>query len=126
MKKELQDKKNILLHMIKSAKYSIEGLRSAIKEERSLHIYSVMVVFLIFFGIYYKISLQDAIFIGIILVVILAVELLNTAIENVVDMVAKEKNDYAKKAKDCGSAATFVLTILGMVLGIKIFIPYMK
>jgi len=125
--KELQDKKeNIFFHMLKSTKYSIEGLISATKEERSLHLFSVVVIFLIVVGIYLKISLEDTVLIVFIMSSILVVELLNTAIENVVDLVSKEKNPYAKKAKDCGSAATFILVVIGIIIGIKIFIPYMK
>ncbi len=42
----------------------------------------------------------------------MTVELLNTAVEAVVDLASPEKHDLAKKAKDCGSAAVMCILIL--------------
>jgi len=47
---------------------------------------------------------------------VLVVELLNTAIESVVDMVSPEYNVLAKRAKDLGSAAVFVSIFFAVVL----------
>ena len=60
------------------------------------------------------------------LVVVLAVELLNTAIEATVDLVTKEIHPLAKVAKDCGSAAAFVSSIMVFIICCFIFIPKMK
>ena len=51
-------------------------------------------------------------------------ELINTAIEATVDMVTTEYNEYAKIAKDCGSAATGVMSVLATVVNAIIFVPY--
>ena len=58
------------------------------------------------------------------LALIIIVELLNTAIEATVDMVTKEYNEYAKIAKDCGSAATGIMSILAAIVNLIIFMPY--
>ncbi|MDE7433776.1 MAG: diacylglycerol kinase family protein [Mycoplasmoidaceae bacterium] len=50
-------------------------------------------------------------------------ELLNTAIENVVDVVTFEYNEKAKKIKDVSAAATLILTIAAVIVGLLIFIP---
>ena len=55
--------------------------------------------------------------------IILAIELLNTAIEATCDAITKEFNPYIKVAKDCGSAATFVIFIVAVILNIIIFLP---
>ena len=57
------------------------------------------------------------------LMVVLSVELLNTAIEATVDLVTNEFHPLAKIAKDCGGAATFVATIVLLVICGFIFIP---
>ena len=127
MKLELQDKKeNAILHYLKSIKYSIEGLFSFFVEERSFRLYFLCAVFVILLSVFLSISKIDAIIVSIMLVLILAMELVNTAIESVVDMVTKEYKPLAKRAKDCASAATFVLVVLGIILGIIIFIPYIN
>ena len=53
----------------------------------------------------------------------LAVELINTALENTCDAITKEYNEYIKIAKDCGSAATFVIFIVAVLLNVIIFLP---
>ena len=55
---------------------------------------------------------------------VLSAELINTAIEAVVDLVTLEIHPLAKIAKDCGSAATFVLAMMAAVIGCVIYIPY--
>lgn len=108
---------------IYSIKYSIDGLVYSYKNEKSLWIHALLTVVAIIFGFLFKISLLEWSIIAIVLMVILAVELLNTAIEAAVDMVTVEFNPLAKIAKDCGSAATFVLSIVGAVIAGIIFVP---
>ena len=58
------------------------------------------------------------------IVMVLAAELVNTAIEAVVDMVTLEFHPLAKIAKDCGSAATFVLSMMAAAVGFVVYIQY--
>ena len=51
-------------------------------------------------------------------------DILNTAIEAVVDLVTLEEHPLAKIAKDCGSAATFVLAVMAAAIGCFVYIPY--
>ena len=55
--------------------------------------------------------------------VVLAVELLNTAVEATVDLITKEIHPLAKVAKDCGSAAAFVSSIMAFIICLFIFMP---
>jgi diacylglycerol kinase len=55
---------------------------------------------------------------------VLSAELINTAIEAIVDMVTLEFHPLAKIAKDCGSAATFVLAVMAVAIGCFVYIPY--
>ncbi len=108
---------------IMSFKYSIDGLLYSYKNEKSLGIHAFLTILGVLFGIFFKISLIEWAQVAIVLIVILAAELINTAIEAAVDMVTIETNPLAKIAKDCGSAATFVLSILGAIVAGIIFVP---
>ena len=55
---------------------------------------------------------------------ILALELINTAIEAAVDLTTTEIHPLAKIAKDCGSAASFVMSIVSIVISLFVFGPY--
>lgn len=102
---------------------SVNGFVSYAKEGKSIVIYLVGVILEILMGIVYNISGLEWILIVCILGIILAVELLNTGIENVCDAVTKDYNEYIKIAKDCGSAATFIIFLVAIILNIIIFLP---
>ena len=110
-------------HYFYSTKYSIEGLLYAYKNEKSLWMHGFCSIIAICLGIIFKITLVQWSMILISLGIILAIELLNTAIEAVVDMITLEYHPLAKIAKDCGSAATFVAVLIGLIISAFIFIP---
>ena len=109
--------------IIYSSKFSIEGLIYAYKTEKSLILHAVLSSIAIILGFVLSISINQWIVLLIALGVILMIELLNTAIEAVVDMVTLEYNELAKIAKDCGSASAFVASIIGVIIALVIFIP---
>jgi diacylglycerol kinase len=106
-----------------SAKYALDGLYYAYRNEKSLWIHGVLSIVGIILGIVLKISPIQWSIILISLGIILAFELVNTAMEACVDMVTTEYNELAKIAKDCCSAATFVTSIMGAIISGVIFIP---
>lgn len=76
-------------------------------------------------GFIFKISLSEWAIIFIALGAILALELINTAIEAAVDLTTNEIHPLAKIAKDCGSAASFVMSIVSIVISLFVFGPYL-
>lgn len=117
-------KKKGLKRIFYSIKYSIEGLVYAYRYEQSLWLHGIATIFSICLGIIFKIKLSEWATIFIVLGVILGIELLNTAIEAAVDLVTLEKNPLAKIAKDCGSTATCIVTLVAIVIGLFVFGPY--
>ena len=109
--------------IMQSVKNSVNGIKCYAKEGKSIVIFLVGVILEILMGIVYNISGLEWILIVCILGIILAVELMNTAIENTCDAITKEYNNYIKVAKDCGSAATFVIFLVAIILNIIIFLP---
>jgi diacylglycerol kinase (ATP) len=58
--------------------------------------------------------------------VVLSAELLNTAIEKLVDLVSPQFNPKAGEIKDISAAAVFVLAMISAIIGCVIFIPYLS
>lgn len=123
LKKQEEHKKMSIKRFFDSIKYSIEGLIHAYKNEQSLWLHAICTIITIILGFLLKISFNQWAIIIIALVVVLAVELLNTAVEAAVDLVTKEIHPLAKVAKDCGSAAAFVSGIMATIIELFIFIP---
>lgn len=108
---------------LKSFKNSMDGLINAYKNEQSLYIHAVSSILIIACGIFLKISFSEWAILLISLAVVLTLELVNTAIEVVVDLITTEWHILAKIAKDSGSAATFVASLATVVICAFIFIP---
>lgn len=111
-----------LTHLIKSTGYSLKGLKSAVKYETAFrHELSlgVLLIPLAFWLAGSKIEL--ILMIGSYLLV-LVVELLNSAVEAIVDRVGTEYHELSGRAKDQGSAAVFVALVnCAAVWGIILF-----
>ena len=106
-------------------KYSFEGFKYAYTHETSFILATLGLIVVIILGIVFHIDFFEwSLGVGSILF-ILIIEFLNTGIEATVDMFTKEFNPLAKIAKDCGSAATFLMTFLGVFVNLVIFIPKM-
>lgn len=106
-----------------SIKYSIEGLVYAYKHEQSMLLHFIGTVLVIILGIIFEVSHFQWLILALSLTVILVVELFNTAIEAIVDLITLELNPLAKVAKDCGSAAAFVVTLITIGISLTIFVP---
>lgn len=103
-----------------------KGLLVMIREERSLwvHLFATAVV-VILGAIFFSGpgGLVEWILITIAIVLVIGFEILNTAIEYLVDIVSFEYNVKAKKIKDVAAMATLVVTIGAIIIGLIIFIP---
>lgn len=117
-------KKRGLNRFKKSFGYSIEGLKYAYKYEQSMFIHFLVTFCVIIINLIFQVTAFEWLITFLAIGMVLSAELINTAIEAVVDLVTLEIHPLAKIAKDCGSAATFVLAIMAAVIGLIVYIPY--
>ncbi len=120
----MSEKRNNKGSLIRKFGYAFRGLATSLKEEASLVIHFIAAVIVIILGIVLKINTTEWAIIILVIGIIIGTELLNTAIENVVDMVSFKYNFNAKKIKDISAAATLVLTLSAIIVGLLIFIPH--
>ncbi|MBU1668845.1 diacylglycerol kinase [bacterium] len=112
--------------IFKNASYAWDGLIHAIKTETSFKIeLAIAVVFfpLVYFlpfELIYKLVLVITYFI------VMIAELLNSAVENVVDLVTTEKHPLAKTAKDIGATAVLFSVILHLLCWVIIGVDYLS
>jgi undecaprenol kinase len=123
---ELKDriKKRGIKRFLNSFQYSFQGLTYAYKNEQSMTIHMITSVVVILMGFIFKITATEWILTFVIIGVVMGTELLNTAIEAVVDLVSPEKHPLAKIAKDTASAAVFIYSMIALVAGLLVFLPY--
>ena len=109
--------------LLNSFKYAFAGIFSAFKTERNMKIHFSIMVLVIIAGIVFKISIIEWIMCLFAFSSVIGSEMINTAIETVVDMAMPEKNDLAKRAKDIAAGAVLVSAFFQAIIGLLIFIP---
>lgn len=123
--KDNKNKKIGLKSFIKTNKHSIDGLLNYCLHEVSAIRFLAALIIELGFIIALKPSSIEIIIIAICLTLILSIELVNTAVEAICDLVSPEYNKLVKIAKDSASAATYVISCLTGILTLIIFIPKM-
>ncbi|GAA0353705.1 diacylglycerol kinase [Morganella psychrotolerans] len=120
-------KKNTgFIRVIKAAGYSWKGLKAgwqheaAIRQELLALVPAVIIAFSLSFSAIERILLVGSV------VLVVVIELLNSAIEAVVDRIGTEYHALSGRAKDMGSAAVFVASLLGLFIWIMLFIGYFQ
>jgi len=109
-------------HLFKNTKYALDGLIHALKTESSFRLELFFAVFIIGMIIYIDTSITNKLILFVTGILVLIVELINSAIENVVDLVTKEIEPLAKNAKDIGSSAVMFSIILHISCWIVILV----
>jgi len=112
--------------LFKNASYAVEGFKHAIKTETSFKI--ELIIGLMFIPVIYFVPFEFIYKLVLIVTYALTmiVELLNSAVENVVDLVTKEIHPLAKTAKDIGATAVLFTVTLNIVCWILIILEYFK
>jgi len=107
-------------HLIKATGYSLAGLRAAVRHEEAFRQELLALVIAVPVALWLgKNGIEQALLIGSCLLV-LVVELVNSAIEAAVDRVGSERHELSGRAKDLGSAAVFCAIVLALVVWILV------
>jgi diacylglycerol kinase len=111
---------------IHSLGYACDGLKSALGTERNLRTHTVLTILVVAAGLYFNINRWDWAILLLCITIMVAVELLNTALEYLVDMLVDGRHSYhAKQVKDIAAGACLVTATGTGVTGILIFLPYL-
>ncbi len=108
-----------LRRLINATGYSIKGIRAGLKHEAAFREEFLLAVILIPAALFLPVTLPEKALLVISVLLLLLVEILNSAIEAVVDRIGMEIHPLAGRAKDMGSAAVFfALLILAAAWGL--------
>ena len=91
--------------------------------EQNLLIHIISTILVVIFGIIFKISIIEWVLVILMVSMVITTELINSAIESVVDLYTKEFKPLAMVAKDVAAAAVVTAAFCALSVGIYIFIP---
>lgn len=107
-----------------SFKYAWAGLSYAFKTQRNFRIHTAIGTLAIGLGVFLHLKPVEISVIGITIGIVLAMELLNTAIESLVDLtVGQSYHELAKIAKDCAAGAVLVSAMAAAIVAVALLLP---
>ena len=109
----------------KSFGYAFEGILTGIRKERNMKIHCLAVILVTLTWTLLQISASEWCVCLLLFALVASLELVNTAVEAVVDLVTEEKKPLAKLAKDTAAGAVLFSAIVSVIIGCIIFLPYL-
>ena len=106
--------------LYKSFGYAFEGIFTCIRNERNIKIHCTVAIFVVIAGAVLGITPTEWCICLTLFGLVIALELVNTAIESVVDLVTTERKPLAK---DTAAGAVLVAAIMAAIVGLIIFVP---
>lgn len=108
---------------MRSFYYAFRGLADAFRSEVNMRIHLVAAVLVAIAGFYFKIAAGEWLVIVLCICSVIAMELINTAIEKLCNHVTAEQHPAIKQIKDIAAAAVLVTAVGSFVVALIIFLP---
>lgn len=112
-----------MIKFIKAFGFAFEGIGHALKTERNFQFHVLAATIVIISGILTKLSMQEWFVVLILIGGMLSLEILNSAVERVVDLTTSKRHPLAKQAKDLAAGAVLIFAIFSAIIGFIIFLP---
>ena len=113
--------------VLKSFKYAFSGISYVLKTSRNFKIQLIFAVTSLLIGFLMQISQSNYLILIATIMSVLILEILNTSIESIVDLVVKkEYSILAKISKDTSAAAVLLASINSVIIAVYIFVPKIK
>lgn len=110
--------------LLKSFGYAFEGVLHAIKNNRNLRIHFAAGLIVIAVSIFFHVTPFEMGILGIMILLVILSEMINTAIEEMVNLITQEHRKEAKIAKDVAAGMVLIAAVGSVIAGILIFTPY--
>ncbi|MDY0343373.1 MAG: diacylglycerol kinase family protein [Lentimicrobium sp.] len=104
-------------------KPAFKGIGIAFKSERNLRFHSIAIGCVIIFSFVFYISVIEWLIILVFFALVIALELINTAIEKLCNVIQPEKDERIRIIKDISAGAVLWVAIMALIAGLLIFIP---
>lgn len=120
--KDKQTEKN--KHFITSLEFALQGIRTVFREERNMRTHVLMGVLALIAGFIFRLDRLEWLWLLLVIFLVLIVEIINTAFENVVDMCTDYHfHPIGKKIKDMAAGAVLITACFSLIVATIIFLP---
>lgn len=110
--------------LFKSFKYAVKGLFLVMRDEQNFRVHIVFAVIALVFSWFYHITKIELIIVILLISTVMLMEVVNSAIERVTDVLKPRINDFVMEIKDIMAAAVMLASLVAIIVGLIIFVPY--
>ena len=111
------------MKLIKSFAYALHGLKICFISELNFRIHTVLTIIAVILAIVFNVSIFEWMAISFCIAFVIAMEMLNTSIEKLCDVIHQEFHPGIKKVKDIAAGAVLVSAVFSLITGLIIFLP---
>lgn len=110
--------------LLSSFRYALEGVWHAFKYNRNLRIAFFLALLVVLLGLYFQVTSLEMVILVITILLVILSEMINTSLEEMVNLIVSEHRKEAKIAKDVAAGMVLVATVGSVIIGIFIFVPH--
>ncbi len=108
---------------IRSVRYAVAGILQFFRGEHNAWIHLTATIIVIILAIWLQVTSSEAIALVIVTGIVWVTELLNTAIEKMMDFISVKEHPQIRFIKDVAAGAVLVMAMIALITGCMIFIP---
>jgi len=109
--------------LVKSFGYAGRGIADALRDEPNLRIHFLVAALITVLGFVSKLDPVEWAILIICISAVITLELINTVLEEMIDLANPEISEAARKAKDISAAAVFISSVGAALVGLLLFLP---
>lgn len=116
---------SFLSNRINAFKVAFSGLFEGMKKETHLRMHFAAGLMVVFMALHFSVSKTEWFVLILCIGLVIALELVNSALEHMCDLLMPEQHPGIKHIKDLAAAAVLVAAISAAIVGLMVFIPYL-
>lgn len=110
--------------LIRSFRFAFAGITYAIQYNQNVRIHISVAVLVVVTSIIFQVNPYEMGILGVMILLVIATEMVNTAIEQMVNLITNDHKKEAKIAKDVSAGMVLLTAIGSVIVGILIFVPH--
>lgn len=114
---------NVIESQVERLIFAITGLFTVLREEVNIKIHLIISLVVVMAGIFFDLLIIEWIAVALAIVAVLALEMINSAVERICNFISPEKHEQIKKIKDIAAGSVLLAAGFAFIVGVPVFGP---
>jgi diacylglycerol kinase len=106
--------------------YAARGIATAIRDQQNLKIHLLVSIAVVAAGFYFDITNTEWCIVLLTIALVIALEMINSSLENITDLASPDYHPLAGKAKDIAAGAVLFAAVIAVIVGVLVFGKYLS